>query len=75
MPQAAKVAALKIYSFRPPLATDRQPNTHHANSHASNTMVVRIRLARFGKRHRPYYNIVVAHARCAPLPFTLRIGC
>jgi small subunit ribosomal protein S16 len=26
-------------------------------------MVVRIRLARFGKRHRPFYNIVVAHAR------------
>ncbi|KAF2454157.1 ribosomal protein S16 [Lineolata rhizophorae] len=28
-------------------------------------MVVRIRLARFGKRHRPFYNIVVAHARTA----------
>ncbi|KAH0562789.1 hypothetical protein GP486_002583 [Trichoglossum hirsutum] len=26
-------------------------------------MVVRIRLARFGKRHAPFYNIVVAHAR------------
>ncbi|KAI9866255.1 MAG: 37S ribosomal protein S16, mitochondrial [Trichoglossum hirsutum] len=28
-------------------------------------MVVRIRLARFGKRHAPFYNIVVAHARTA----------
>jgi small subunit ribosomal protein S16 len=28
-------------------------------------MVVRIRLARFGKKHAPFYNIVVAHARTA----------
>ncbi|KAI4162963.1 MAG: hypothetical protein LQ342_003474 [Letrouitia transgressa] len=28
-------------------------------------MVVRIRLARFGKRNRPFYNIVVAQARSA----------
>ncbi|KAF2469492.1 ribosomal protein S16 [Lindgomyces ingoldianus] len=28
-------------------------------------MVLRIRLARFGKRHSPFYNIVVAHARTA----------
>ncbi|KAI9802565.1 MAG: 37S ribosomal protein S16, mitochondrial [Piccolia ochrophora] len=28
-------------------------------------MVVRLRLARFGKRNRPFYNIVVAHARTA----------
>ncbi|EON64548.1 ribosomal protein S16, mitochondrial [Coniosporium apollinis CBS 100218] len=28
-------------------------------------MVVRIRLARFGKRNAPFYNIVVAHARTA----------
>ncbi|KAF2230022.1 ribosomal protein S16 [Viridothelium virens] len=28
-------------------------------------MVVRIRLARFGKRHQPIYNIVVANARTA----------
>ncbi|KAF2175760.1 ribosomal protein S16 [Zopfia rhizophila CBS 207.26] len=28
-------------------------------------MVLRIRLARFGKRHAPFYNIVVAHARTA----------
>ncbi|RFU32435.1 hypothetical protein B7463_g3931, partial [Scytalidium lignicola] len=28
-------------------------------------MVVKIRLARFGKRKAPFYNIVVAHARTA----------
>ncbi|KAF4555892.1 Ribosomal protein S16 [Elsinoe fawcettii] len=28
-------------------------------------MVLKIRLARFGKRHSPIYNIVVAHARTA----------
>ncbi|KAL9610220.1 MAG: hypothetical protein Q9167_005069 [Letrouitia subvulpina] len=28
-------------------------------------MVVRIRLARFGKRNKPFYNIVVAQARSA----------
>ncbi|ORY17243.1 ribosomal protein S16 domain-containing protein [Clohesyomyces aquaticus] len=28
-------------------------------------MVLRIRLARFGKSHAPFYNIVVAHARTA----------
>ncbi|KAG0130699.1 ribosomal protein S16 domain-containing protein [Tuber indicum] len=28
-------------------------------------MVVKIRLARFGRRHAPIYNIVVAHARSA----------
>ncbi|KAI4684017.1 Ribosomal protein S16, mitochondrial [Alternaria sp. BMP 2799] len=28
-------------------------------------MVLRIRLARFGKKHSPFYNIVVAHARTA----------
>ncbi|PWW75757.1 ribosomal protein S16 [Tuber magnatum] len=28
-------------------------------------MVVKIRLARFGRRHAPVYNIVVAHARSA----------
>jgi small subunit ribosomal protein S16 len=30
-------------------------------------MVVRIRLARFGKRNNPFYNIVVAHARYSHL--------
>ncbi|KAI9684126.1 MAG: 37S ribosomal protein S16, mitochondrial [Trizodia sp. TS-e1964] len=28
-------------------------------------MVLKIRLARFGKRNAPFYNIVVAHARTA----------
>ncbi|KAI9676103.1 MAG: 37S ribosomal protein S16, mitochondrial [Caeruleum heppii] len=28
-------------------------------------MVVKLRLARFGKRNAPFYNIVVAHARTA----------
>ncbi|ODA83622.1 hypothetical protein RJ55_02137 [Drechmeria coniospora] len=28
-------------------------------------MVVKIRLARFGRRNSPFYNIVVAHARMA----------
>jgi small subunit ribosomal protein S16 len=31
-------------------------------------MVLKIRLARFGKRHAPFYNIVVAHARYACNP-------
>lgn len=30
------------------------------------TMVVKIRLARFGRRNSPFYNIVVAHARYTP---------
>ena len=33
-------------------------------------MVVRIRLARFGKRNAPFYNIVIAQARCARSPLT-----
>lgn len=28
-------------------------------------MVLRIRLARFGKKHAPFYNIVLTHARTA----------
>jgi small subunit ribosomal protein S16 len=28
-------------------------------------MVVRIRLSRFGNKHQPFYNIVVAQARYA----------
>lgn len=35
------------------------------------TMVLKIRLARFGRTNAPFYNIVVAHARYlfpAPLP-------
>lgn len=30
-------------------------------------MVVKIRLARFGRRNSPFYNIVIAHARYAQL--------
>ncbi|KAK9418963.1 putative Ribosomal protein S16 [Seiridium unicorne] len=30
-----------------------------------NTMTLKIRLARFGRRNAPFYNIVVAHARTA----------
>ncbi|THZ29186.1 hypothetical protein D6C91_01622 [Aureobasidium pullulans] len=36
--------------------------TKHITTH---NMVLKIRLARFGKRHAPFYNIVVAHARTA----------
>ena len=44
---------------------------HHSRSRRNSnitisqhpTMVLRIRLARFGKKHSPFYNIVVAHAR------------
>ena len=35
--------------------------------HATDTMVVKIRLARFGRTNTPFYNIVVSHARYAPL--------
>jgi hypothetical protein len=44
------------------------PPPHRANSTApsrTTAMVLRIRLARFGKKHAPFYNIVVAHARYA----------
>ena len=34
-------------------------------------MVLRIRLARFGKKHAPFYNIVVAHARYAHFAIAL----
>lgn len=39
--------------------------TFHENQFA---MVVKIRLARFGKRNLPFYNIVVAHARYVSPP-------
>jgi hypothetical protein len=46
-------------------------HVHYADPHPqtlTNTiMVVRIRLARFGKRHAPFYNIVVTQARYVPL--------
>lgn len=34
----------------------------------ASAMVVKIRLARFGRRNSPFYNIVVAHARCVTGP-------
>lgn len=36
-------------------------------------MVLKIRLARFGKRNAPFYNIVVAQARCANFPLSLSL--
>lgn len=40
-------------------------------------MVLRIRLARFGKKHAPFYNIVVAHARyvCKTLGSSQILNC
>jgi len=42
------------------------PSTRHCIAllyTSATTMVVKIRLARFGRRKAPFYNIVVAHAR------------
>lgn len=36
-------------------------------------MVVKIRLARFGRTNAPFYNIVVSHARYAPLTTPLQL--
>lgn len=38
-------------------------STHALTPHP--TMVLRIRLSRFGKKHAPFYNIVLTHARTA----------
>jgi hypothetical protein len=46
----ARSSTIAVANKRPP---------HHTPC----TMVLRIRLARFGKKHAPFYNIVVAHAR------------
>jgi small subunit ribosomal protein S16 len=54
-------------------------NTHHritaTGNSASQTrppkMVVKIRLARFGRTNSPFYNIIVAHARYVAPLFTL----
>lgn len=46
--------------------TESSGQTSESVQHKStlqSVMVVKIRLARFGKRHAPFYNIVVAHAR------------
>ncbi|KAH6675127.1 ribosomal protein S16 domain-containing protein [Halenospora varia] len=50
-----KIIATQVqhYFSRPPSPT------------TTNTMVVKIRLARFGRRKAPFYNIVVAQARTA----------
>jgi hypothetical protein len=50
------------FSARPKVTS--RPRTSSLRSVAThNTMVLRIRLARFGKKHAPFYNVVVAHAR------------
>ncbi|KAG6148818.1 Ribosomal protein S16, mitochondrial [Claviceps purpurea] len=36
-------------------------------------MVIKIRLARFGRKSSPFYNIVVAHARTAPTSKPLEV--
>ena len=40
------------------------------NSIPSGKMVLRIRLARFGNKHNPFFNIIVAQARYV-VPLTL----
>lgn len=55
-----KIIATQVqhYFSRPPSPT------------TTNTMVVKIRLARFGRRKAPFYNIVVAQARYLPSSFS-----
>jgi hypothetical protein len=54
--------------------TKHLPFTTQHNLPRPSAMVLKIRLARFGKRHAPFYNIVVAHARYAyNLPRATRI--
>lgn len=43
------------------------PNSCEYLDATSHIMVVKIRLARFGRRRAPFYNIVVAQARFVPL--------
>lgn len=51
-------------SRRPCRASAIASNTSNCSRPNPNAiMVLKIRLARFGKRHSPFYNIVVAHAR------------
>jgi ribosomal protein S16 len=51
----------------PPYLTSIPPTTPSPSLPFSKKtkMVLRIRLARFGRKHAPIYNIVVAHARTA----------
>lgn len=53
-----------------PKSISPSPSHHHASllptgAHHTATMVLRIRLSRFGKKHAPFYNIVLTHARTA----------
>lgn len=49
---------------KPPPTARSRSRRNSTNPPAQHlTMVLRIRLARFGKKHAPFYNIVVAHAR------------
>lgn len=41
----------------------KRTHHHHAHHNHTTTMVLKIRLARFGRTNAPFYNIVVAHAR------------
>lgn len=54
---AQKVSRPRRIAHRPS-ALPQELTTHH-------TMVLRIRLSRFGKKHAPFYNIVLTHARTA----------
>jgi hypothetical protein len=71
LPKAKILALQKIFCSSFQLQINFQlttPILQHQDAltappHASRTMVVRIRLARFGKRHKPFYNIVVTQAR------------
>jgi small subunit ribosomal protein S16 len=50
------------------ISPSRIANSPPPSSQALNpqpTMVLRIRLSRFGKKHAPFYNIVLTHARTA----------
>lgn len=52
--------------FDSPIQNSRQLGTHYISSSSTThqtIMVLKIRLSRFGPRHKPFYNIVVAQAR------------
>lgn len=53
--------------IKPPARDSRYTNfvDFAASLNARDAMVVKIRLARFGRTNAPFYNIVVAHARYA----------
>lgn len=53
-------AAGNLQSIEAHPSPPRPPRRH---PHAPTTMVLKIRLARFGRTNAPFYNIVVAHAR------------